>query len=163
MPFPCEWYLEFLALDRSATTRYGALSLFDGSLNLTKALARSGLRAEAMDLQRGGLEHDLSTLKGQSHFLKLLSRLVVSGLCWLCPPCSNFIWISRSGHGPSVENPRGRANDPLVSYYNQLAEFVAKARSGRQGVSDGLKSGSRHAFSKPNKCTLPVWFRKSFP
>ena len=60
MPFPSQWYSEFLACSRRSTTRYGALSLFDGSLNLTKALARRGLRAEAMDIQHGGLQHDLS-------------------------------------------------------------------------------------------------------
>jgi hypothetical protein len=59
--------------------------------------------------------------------LSMLARLVTSGLVWLAPPCQNFIWVSRSGHGRSSSCPRGFNLDPVVNYWNGIADFVAKA------------------------------------
>ena len=72
------------------------------------------------------LENCLS-LHGQQNFLQKLVQvgLESDGLCWLGPPCSWWVWVSRSVHQRSAERPWGNVAHPFVDLHNVLAQFVA--------------------------------------
>ena len=64
---------------------------------MTRGLQRPGLVAIPMDITYSAGQ-DIMSDKGFSLVLQLALRLRWGSVCWLAPPCSSWVWLSRLQH-----------------------------------------------------------------
>ena len=122
------WILWFLAeFEHKPMPAIAGVDGFAGSKTMAKAFWEAGLPLIPFELMDDPVQQNCLSLEGQQFFLQTLVRasLTPYGICWLGPPCSWWVWVSRSVHQRSRNNPLGNVSHPSVAFHNQVAEFVA--------------------------------------
>lgn len=94
-----------------------------GDRALSDAIYRSGYVVMARDILFTRAHNLLSTL-GIVVALQTLRSLVKGGLYWAAPPCSSWVWLSRSSTGRTRLRPGGQRHRLKVRQANKLARRV---------------------------------------
>jgi len=74
-----------------------------------------------MDIVLDPYLHDITTLKGQEHAIKLLCRCHRGGLLWLGVPCSSWVFVGRANSGRFAWLPAGDTGRPYTRLHNHIA------------------------------------------
>jgi hypothetical protein len=123
-----EWVAFFLsALQPRSVPAIRGIDGFAGQKEIAKAFLDAKLPMVPFEMMDDPVTENCLSLEGQQYFLQTLVRtsLTPYGFCWLGPPCSWWVWVSRSVHQRSMTNPLGNTTHPSVGFHNVLAEFVA--------------------------------------
>ena len=96
------------------------IEFFAGKRAVTKAMQRRGIKAVPFerDLSK---KMDLCTAAGFGLALQLMIRLMPSGIIWLAPVCSSWVWVNRSTAGRNPVHALGRVDLPHVAEGNMQA------------------------------------------
>jgi hypothetical protein len=94
------------------------LEFFAGDQAVTKGLRLRGFVGDPIDV-RLNADHDLLTPCGFLVAIVLICSVCKGGLVWLAPPCSTWVWMSRSSTGRHLD-PLGNRDNPNVERQNML-------------------------------------------
>ena len=92
----------FLRGPKSAE-KYGIIDLFGASAQMSKIWRKAGWETFAFDI-KSNPEHDMTSAKGFWTLCAEAKKLKTKGLIFGGPPCSLYVWISKSIHKRSQEN-----------------------------------------------------------
>ena len=79
------------------------LDLFGASGQMSKCWRKAGWEAFAYDIKTNS-EHDLTSANGFWELCKAGKKLMTKGLIFGGPPCSLYVWISKSVHNRREDN-----------------------------------------------------------
>ncbi|CAE7333576.1 unnamed protein product [Symbiodinium sp. CCMP2456] len=85
------------------TEKYGIIDLFGASAQMSKIWRKAGWEAFAFDI-KSNPDHDMTSAKGFWTLCAAAKKLKKKGLIFGGPPCSLYVWISKSIHKRSQEN-----------------------------------------------------------
>jgi len=83
--------------------KYGIIDLFGASAQMSKMWRKAGWDAFAFDI-KSNPDHDMTSAKGFWTLCAAAKKLKKKGLIFGGPPCSLYVWISKSIHKRSQEN-----------------------------------------------------------
>jgi len=95
------------------------IEMFAGDRSVTKGLWLLGYQGEPVDL-RIQKTHDLMTPFGFLASIALIWGIAKGGLCWMAPPCSSWVWMSRHSTGRSKDDAKGNEKHTKVWCSNIL-------------------------------------------
>ena len=84
----------------------------------------ASLRCGTFDILHAA-DQDCTQQSGRDLVLSMLEGTRRGGLVWLAPPCSSWIFLSRSKSQRTKQRPQGNHLDPWVKHHNCIADFVA--------------------------------------
>jgi hypothetical protein len=119
--------LGFIAVYDQTSNDVGSLDcidLFAGKQMFANRCRAANLRVEAYDIMINS-SHDFTSRAGWFYALCLVLRLVPYGLLLAGPPCSLWIYMSKSFHGRSKTNPGGLEFKDKVAASNLLVSNLA--------------------------------------
>ena len=123
---PVAWQDRILELEEEAR-QLGHLNLYDVFAG-NKAFKRESefwcWLAHTFEFSDDPIKQNCFTRAGEDEFITQACRLTPLSLVPLGPPCKFSIWITRSVHGKSKQNPLGNGS-PFAKKGNKLATFVA--------------------------------------
>lgn len=105
-------------LEVQVPTRLDFVEFFAGDRAVTHGMRLLGYIGEPVDVRISSC-HDLLTPCGFFVALAFIMQVRRGGVCWLAPPCSTWVWMSRSSTG-RVHGPLGDENNPNVFNQNIL-------------------------------------------
>lgn len=95
------------------------VEMFAGDKAVTKGLRLLGYHGDAIDV-RFDSRHDLLTPTGFLLAIALVWGTAKFGVLWLAPPCSTWVWLSRSSTGRRPHRPAGDEHKENVMRQNML-------------------------------------------
>jgi hypothetical protein len=95
------------------------VEIFAGVQSITRGFRVLGYASEAFD-KISDPTMDVNTLFGFSMVCKLLLRLRPLGFLWAAPPCSSWVFLSKSTTGRRAWSPLGFEDNFRVSWNNTL-------------------------------------------
>ena len=123
---PVAWQDRILELEEEAR-QLGHLNLYDVFAG-SKAFKRESefwcWVAHTFEYCDDPIKQNCLTRAGEDEFITQACRLTPLSLVPLGPPCKFSIWLTRSVHGKSKQNPLGNGS-PFAKKGNKLATFVA--------------------------------------
>lgn len=96
------------------------LDLYGASMNIKEAWQRYGDSGAAYDIKSGGRSHDVTSRVGFMVLLELGLRLMPQGIVVAGPPCSLFVFLSKSVHQRTEARPWGQIKNSKVRLANQI-------------------------------------------
>ena len=110
-----------------AKSHIAGIDGFAGSKLMANSFLKVSLPLIPFEVMDDPVAENCLSLEGQQYFVQTLVRASLKpyGICWLGPPCSWWVWVSRSVHQQSIDNPLGNVTHPKVEFHNALADFVA--------------------------------------
>ena len=102
---------------------YQGIDGFGGKCGFQACMHKAGKTCAAFDTEVES-KHDVTKKSGKRIAVNMAVRCQKRSLALLGPPCSNFIGLSRAGHGRTKENPLGYDTE-RNRIGNCVAEFVA--------------------------------------
>jgi hypothetical protein len=99
---------------------YDFIEIFAGDQSVTRSMQFLGYHGRPFDL-RIDPGHNLLTPKGFCTVLVAILRIRVGGVCWAAPPCSTWVWMSRSSTGRD-RDVRGTVGNAYIRGQNALVE-----------------------------------------
>ena len=121
-------WVRFFLLQQPGPLLHG-LDTFAGDKQMARSFLAAGMPMATFELLDDPVQENCLSMHGQQYFLQRLVQVSFQegGICWMGPPCSWWVWLSRSVHQRSHESPQGNTQHPTVAFHNSLAEFVANA------------------------------------
>ena len=86
------------------------VEFFAGEQSITKGLRLVGYKGDPVDVRLNS-SHDLLTPCGFLVAITMIYSVCRGGLVWIAPPCSTWVWMSRSSTGRS-DKSHGPLGDP---------------------------------------------------
>ena len=118
---------------RPLPPRLVGLDTFAGEKQMASSFQDAGMAMTTYEKNDDDVLEDCLADRGRQNFVQKLVQVSLrsGGLCWLGPPCSCWIWVSRPNHKRSKVRPEGVvAGNPCgdkVRVDNAIAKFVADA------------------------------------
>ena len=98
---------------------------FGGAAGMCRAMLAKHWRCEYFDIKSDPIKNDCLHPAGLRHWILLMLRCAPGALIILGPPCSFWIWLTRSVSGRSQSNPAGDTTSAWVRQGNAIGKFVA--------------------------------------
>ena len=99
--------------------------IFSGTGNMAAAFGAFGMLSSTFEKQNDPEGQDVTTDKGMGILLYMIARVEPGGIVWLGPPCSSWVWLSRSTTKRSASKVEGDTTVPSVAEANAIANIVA--------------------------------------
>lgn len=96
-----------------------ALEIFSGVQSITNGFRTCGYTSESFD-KISDPAMDMNTLSGFHMVCMLVLRIRPLGFLWAAPPCSSWVFLSKSTTGRKPWCPLGFQDNPRVSWNNVL-------------------------------------------
>eukprot|EP00971_Amphidinium_carterae_P350023 6491348-Amphidinium_carterae.3 len=136
-------FVGIMGRELQSYARVRAFDVFSGKGNLAEAFWETGIEAETFELEDSCSQDILSEevfveekgfdmfvsvflKRGINHVLCVVARMPPRSLVFLGPPCSSFVWISRSIAQRTKFNPLGNEAVQFVRTGNRIAIVVAR-------------------------------------
>lgn len=98
------------------------LDLYGASMNIKQAWQGSGCTAASYDIKTGGQSHDVTRREGFMVLMDMGLRLMPRGVVVAGPPCSLFVFLSKSVHQRTEARPWGQLTNSKVRLANQIVK-----------------------------------------
>jgi hypothetical protein len=110
----------------------GLVGFFAGEQSVTKGLRLVGYKGDPVDVRLNS-NHDLLTPCGFLVAITMIFSVCKGGLVWIAPPCSTWVWMSRSSTGRS-DKSHGTLGDPdNLNVQRQNILVVGEAKVSGEG------------------------------